>query len=252
MVGAGLLVRVMVLGEILASGDGWRIEAKWSPLGSSVSYHEDERSIKGGAGGLASPGLLSESIIYVPPDDSVTFAIGVLPAEAATVRAAELESSTALRRVGLDVFYLLRIEGVPAAVRLEAIDGDGQVMDTTEPPVSGPRGGNGAEAVESATGAAHCGWESVEIISVSTDIAPAQTEGDAWVSFVRDTEGVLPGRLVFGTYAAEVPLPEEAAEVGQESSYRRVWLSPDHPNAAYVVADDGTVERWPAANPGCD
>lgn len=148
VVGAVFLVRVMVLGETLASGDGWRIEAKWSPLGSSVSYHEDEGSTVGGAGGLASPGVLSESIIYVPPGDSTTYVIGVLPAEAATVRAPELESSTALHRVGLDVFYLLRLDGVPVTLRLEAVNEGGQVLDTTEPPVSGPREGHAAAAVE--------------------------------------------------------------------------------------------------------
>lgn len=254
VVGAVLLVRATVLGETLASGDGWHIEAKWSPLGSNVSFHQDEGSAVGGAGGLASPGLLTESITYVPPDGSATYVIGVLPAEVAAVRATApgLESSSALHRVGLDVFYLQRIEGVPPAVRLEAVDGTGQVLETVERPVPGPVGGNGAEALESFTGAAHCGWESVEIIRLPADIAAARTQGDPWVSFVRDTEAVLPSRLVFGTFEAGVDLPERAAEVGQASPHGRVWLAPDQPNVAYVVADDGTVERWPAANPGCD
>lgn len=138
----GWLAQAVFLGGTLASGDGWRIQAKWSPFGSSVTYEEEARS--GGAGGLASPGLLSESIGYVPPDEDVTYLVGVLPADAVAVRVGpEPGSSTTLHRVGPDVFYLVRIEGVPVDVRLEAVDEGGRVVDTAQPPVPGPRRGDG-------------------------------------------------------------------------------------------------------------
>lgn len=247
----GWLVRGMLVGETLVSGDGWRIEAKWSPFGSSVTYQGE--GLSGGAGGLASPGILSEAISYVPPDGSAVFFVGVLPEQAATVRAApDVESSTVLHEVVADVFYVVRVEGAPAEVRLEAVDEEGRVVDTAEQPVAGPSAGVVEPEVEALQGSAHCGWESVEILRVSTAVAPPHTDGDAWVSFVRDTEDVLPGRLVFGAYVADTTLPDDAVEIAKETLHGDIWLSAAEPDVAYVVTRGGSVEQWPAAYPGCD
>lgn len=136
-VGVGLLVRGVVLGETLASGHGWRMQARWSPWGSSVIYREE--GLSGGATGLASPGRLTEATSYVPPDGASTYVVGVLPADAVMVRAApDVESTTAVRRVMLDVFYVVRIAGAPDQVRLEALDDQGHVLDAASLPVAGP------------------------------------------------------------------------------------------------------------------
>lgn len=107
-------------------------------------------------------------------------------------------------------------------------------------------------SVSAFVGAEHCGWESVEIIRLSADVAPPQTEGDPWVDFVRDTEGVLPQRLVSGEFVASATLPEEAVDTGYETPYGDLWIAPDVPDGAYVLTGDGAVEKWPAGDPGCD
>lgn len=106
--------------------------------------------------------------------------------------------------------------------------------------------------VSAFTGAEHCGWESVEVIRVSSDVAPPQTDGDPWIDFVRDTDNVLPKRLVSGEFHVEGTLPDDAMDTGHETPYGHLWLAPGAPDSAYVVTDDGTVEKWPAGDPGCD
>lgn len=106
--------------------------------------------------------------------------------------------------------------------------------------------------IETFRGAEHCGWQSVDVVRVATDVAPAQTGGDAWVDYVRDPAGVLPDRVVFDTLDLDAELPERAVDSGLRTpDGAELWLDPDRPTAAYFV-DDGRVERWPAASPGCD
>jgi hypothetical protein len=111
--------------------------------------------------------------------------------------------------------------------------------------------GSGEAAVSMFRGAEHCGWDSVQVLRVSADVAPPRTEGDQWVDFVRDSEGVLPDRLVFGEYEADAALPADAVATGHETPSGSLWLSPSEPDAAYLIAES-TTERWPAAYPGCD
>ena len=111
---------------------------------------------------------------------------------------------------------------------------------------------DGDESVSAFTGAEHCGWESVEVIRVSSDVAPPRTDGDPWVDFVRDTDDVLPKRLVSGEFQVGATLPDDAVDTGHETPYGELWLAPGAPESAYVITDDDTVEKWPAGDPGCD
>ena len=109
-----------------------------------------------------------------------------------------------------------------------------------------------ATGVETFTGAAHCGWESVEFIRLPKDIIPVRYPGDQWVTFARDTEEALSDGMVDGTYRADVALPSAAMNTGVTTEYGTVWLVPDENEAIYVVQVDGSVQKWPASSAGCD
>lgn len=126
--GVLLAVRGVALGETLASGDDWRIAARWSPFGSSVTYEYPQG--KTGAGGLAQPGDLSETMVFQSPDGERTYVVGVLPEGAETVRVlTKTESELAdVRPVLLTDFYLASVPGGSHPIALEAVDERGEVI----------------------------------------------------------------------------------------------------------------------------
>jgi len=99
-------------------------------------------------------------------------------------------------------------------------------------------------------GAEHCGWQSASFLTlawpIGSDFQGGEDGEDAARSYVRDPEGVLAGD--FG-----VPPPELAASLPGGASYSgyhrgdwQLWVSPsDIDEAVYLVAANGSVERWP-------
>jgi hypothetical protein len=136
---AVLLVRGMVLGETLAAGDEWRIAARWSPFGSSVEYSHPRG--RGGAGGLAQPGQLSETMTFPTPDDSA-YVVGVVPADAATVRvttASEVVDADVHRVLGTR-FWVARVDGGEWPLVLEGLDDHGETVQSHRSPDAPPPG----------------------------------------------------------------------------------------------------------------
>lgn len=141
-----VLGRGAVLGETLASGPGWELKVRSSPFYSSITWDEPRRS--GGAGGLARPGSLSETVLYTPPDATATYVAGLLPANAASVwvlagdgqwREAEIRHVLGAR------VYIATIEAEPDGVVLETRDDGGQPLERHEGPPPPP--GAAADAI---------------------------------------------------------------------------------------------------------
>jgi hypothetical protein len=63
--------------------------------------------------------------------------------------------------------------------------------------------------------------------------------------YVADRAGLL-----VGGYQAETALPADAVWSGYQTVGWELWFAPSD-DAAYLVADDGHVERWPASRGGC-
>ncbi len=102
--------------------------------------------------------------------------------------------------------------------------------------------------VDTFPGEEHCDWESAVFLSV---VWPA---GGDRRQFVRDPEGVVDPafRTALATDAA---LPDDATPTGLATTTGvSLWLPPGDANVAYLVEEDGTVERWPRVDPptGCD
>ena len=112
--------------------------------------------------------------------------------------------------------------------------------------------GCGDARVEVFQGGEHCGWETVDIIRVSTDLAAPLAPGDPHVTFVRDLDGVLLPNLVFGEFESRVALPNDAVDTGVETPHGQLWLSESDPRSAYLINWAGRIDRWPAGDPGCD
>ncbi len=105
-------------------------------------------------------------------------------------------------------------------------DADGERVATSE--------------VSSFPGPEHCDWQDVTFLQVG--------EGRGGQQYLRDVGGVL-ADLERASYAAQVPLPDEATDSGWRLEGRALWLVPDR-RAAYLVATDGQAgprvgERWP-------
>jgi hypothetical protein len=82
-------------------------------------------------------------------------------------------------------------------------------------------------------GGEHCDWE---------DITFLRHGGN---DYVRDPAGKLRDYLVT-TFGKDVPLPPSARDTGLRRGGLALWTVPGG-DAAYVVGEGGSVERWPAA-----
>lgn len=126
---AAVAVRGFFLGETLAADDGWRVVARWSPFGSSITYEDDRGS--GGVGGLTRPALLSEGTTFTAPDQAATYAVGTVPEGTDRIRVTAADGSTVLaelHRVVSDVFYVARLPGASRVTLVEAVDADGRAI----------------------------------------------------------------------------------------------------------------------------
>ena len=134
MLGEGAL-----LGETLASGPGWELKVRSSPVYSSITWEEPRRS--GGARGLARPGLLSESLTYTPPETRETYVVGLLPADAESVwvsTTGESWTKAEVRHVLGAPVYLATIDSERQGVVIETRDEDGQRLERLERPPPPP------------------------------------------------------------------------------------------------------------------
>lgn len=136
--------RGAVLGETLASGPGWELKVRSSPFYSSITWEEPRRS--GGAGGLARPGSLSETVRYTPPDASSTYVVGLLPAKAASVWVLAGDGQwreAEIRHVLGAQVYVAAIDAEPGGVVLETRDDEGQSLERYEGPPPPPESAAG-------------------------------------------------------------------------------------------------------------
>ena len=140
LVGAtGVLVRGALLGETVASGPGWELKVRASPVLSSITWEEPRRS--GGASGLARPGQLSEAVRYAPPDGSATYVVGLLPEDAITVWASADDQdwrAAEIRHVLGTPYYVAALDGQPGEVVIEARDDQVQLVARQELPPPPP------------------------------------------------------------------------------------------------------------------
>ena len=128
-----------LLGETLASGPGWELRVRSSPVYSSITWDEPRRS--GGVGGLARPGLLSESLTYTPSETSETYVVGLLPADAASIWVSAGGASWTkadVRHVFGAPVYLATIESERHGVVIETRDEEGRRVERLERPPSPP------------------------------------------------------------------------------------------------------------------
>jgi hypothetical protein len=89
-------------------------------------------------------------------------------------------------------------------------------------------------------GPVHCDWEHIAFLRPPPD---HQAPGVNY--YVADRAGLL-----VGGYQAETALPADAVWSGYQTVGWKLWFAPSD-DAAYLVADDGHVERWPASRGGC-
>ncbi len=85
-----------------------------------------------------------------------------------------------------------------------------------------------------------CGWRSARTITFARAIG--EPMGSSTLTFIRDPQHVVPGErapLLFYT-----DMPVKAHDTGIRFDTDQLWLSPDNPDALYVVTSTG-VERWP-------
>lgn len=124
----GVVVRGAVWGETLAAADDWRLVARASPLGASITH--ESATTSGGVGALARPGRLDEVLVHRPDGSPGVLFAGVLPEGAAEVRApaAVTTRTRAVHDVVLTDFWVLAIERPPEPVELTAVDRDGAVV----------------------------------------------------------------------------------------------------------------------------
>lgn len=118
-----------VVGRTLASGQDWRIVARWGVPSHRVTTHDPSGSVSSGP--LARGGTLAETTIHPTPDGS-TYVIGVLPTDARTVRVTGRDGTVAdtrLERVVTARFYVAVLDRRPDALRLEALDEQGNVPE---------------------------------------------------------------------------------------------------------------------------
>lgn len=77
------------------------------------------------------------------------------------------------------------------------------------------------------------------------------TDGDTAADtrqYVRDPGRVLDDSLTAGNVALDDALPDDATATGYELPTAELWFGPDDGDRyAYVMRQDGAVERWPRA-----
>lgn len=132
---AVVLAQGALLGETLASGPGWELKVRSSPVDSSIFYGDPQRS--GGARGLARPGLLSEVIIYTPPDTAEAYVVGLVPADAASVWVSvtgESWTKADVRHVLGAPVYLATVDSERHGVVIETRDDEGRRVERLETP----------------------------------------------------------------------------------------------------------------------
>jgi len=84
-------------------------------------------------------------------------------------------------------------------------------------------------------GASHCDWQHLAFL-----VSPSRSDAqDRPIRYVRDPYGYL----VEG-HLEDAVLPDDAAPSGYWTVGWELWFA-DSDDAAYLVADDGHVERWP-------
>ena len=95
--------------------------------------------------------------------------------------------------------------------------------------------------LSSRRGAAHCEWQSATFLYLHDE------------QFVADPQGVLSGSSFKATYAARTALPPDAKDTGYTRAVSALWVAADR-SAVYLVAADGSAQRWPAVREkiGCD
>lgn len=143
LVAVGVVIRGAVWGETLAAGDDWRVVARASPVGASITHTSPVSS--GGVGALARPGDLTEVLVHRPEGSSVVLLAGVLPEGAVEVRvpAAVTTRIDAVHEVVLTDFWVIGIEEPPATVELTALDASGRAVArhrVTSPALDVPTG----------------------------------------------------------------------------------------------------------------
>jgi hypothetical protein len=99
-------------------------------------------------------------------------------------------------------------------------------------------------------GAEHCGWQSASFLTlawpVGSDFRGGEDGEDAARSYVRDPEGVLAGDFGVPPPDLAASLPGDASHSGYHRGDWQLWVSPsDIDEAVYLVAANGSVERWP-------
>ncbi|MCI0632836.1 MAG: hypothetical protein L0206_02810 [Actinobacteria bacterium] len=98
-------------------------------------------------------------------------------------------------------------------------------------------------------GAEHCGWQSASYLTLAWPLgSDAQTANDERRIYLRDPGGVFTGEFGVPPPDLQATLPPDAAPTGYHRGPWELWSSPTNvEDAVYLVADDGTAERWPRA-----
>lgn len=96
-------------------------------------------------------------------------------------------------------------------------------------------------------GPEHCGWDSALLLGVGWPLGTNAVATTDLIEFVRDPDGVLPGRKQ-GSFAAHVQVPDDAVFSGYQKGELQLWLpSANPPGEAYLVLGE-MAERWPAVD----
>lgn len=95
-------------------------------------------------------------------------------------------------------------------------------------------------------GPAHCGYESVLLLTVGWPLGRAATTSDQARQYVRDPDGTV-DHLTLGGFEPSVLLPGDAAFTGYRYGDDQLWTSPGTVHEAVFYVRAGVVERWPRA-----
>lgn len=109
--------------------------------------------------------------------------------------------------------------------------------------------------VRSDRGPEHCDWQSVVFLDIAWPLGTTWESGeggdtDDIRTYVRDPEGALEDGDydLAGQLNLDAGLPADSRATGYEMPSAELWFGPDGGDRyAYLVRDNGTVERWPRA-----
>lgn len=109
--------------------------------------------------------------------------------------------------------------------------------------------------VRSRRGPEHCDWQSVVFLRIAWPLGTTRESGESGDAeelrtYVRDPEGALEGRDsdLAGQLDLDAELRADSTATGYQMPSAELWFGPDGGDRyAYLVRDDGTVERWPRA-----